>query len=191
MGGASRWSGHLDDMPVAGWGYGAPANNRIADFQALLYGHMATYQSRGTFHSTEQLSSLGEGLYREFLNWGDPPPPLDGAAPAGAAGTAAGPQRRRLRDATHGPPPLTYYGAENDVSFCIVTEVLAARLTRWQLVFEDSYRPMSTPGGGRSPSGSVAGRRGAGLPPTPASPWRPRLSPAAPSHTTSQCRPLA
>ena len=38
-----------------------------------------------------------------------------------------------------------YYAAEQDVSFCIVTAVLVARLTRWQLVLEDSYRPEYDP----------------------------------------------
>ena len=36
-------------------------NNATQDFLELLYGHMATYQSRGSFHSTEQLSFLGSG----------------------------------------------------------------------------------------------------------------------------------
>merc|ERR1712232_1474331 len=45
----------------------------------------------------------------------------------------------------HGEPQPGYYRNENDISFCIVTEVLAARLTRWQLVLEDFYR-MSAPG---------------------------------------------
>ena len=72
IGGASRWQDHLDDMPTAGWGFGALANNRTEYFLALLYGHMATYQSRGTFHATEQLSFQGEGLYRAFLHWNDP-----------------------------------------------------------------------------------------------------------------------
>lgn len=131
VGGASRWSTHLDDMPVAGWGYGALSHNRTQDFNALLYGHMATYQSRGSFHATEQLSYLGEGLYRSFLHWKDPLPnpnsTVQGKSPpveAAAAGELGG-----------------YYSAEQDISFCIVTEVLAARLTRWQLVFEDFYRP--------------------------------------------------
>lgn len=98
-------------MPTAGWGYGALTSNRTQDFLALLYGHMATYQSRGTFHATEQLQWIGEGWYRSFLHW---PNPVENA--------------------------YGYYAQENDVSFCIVTEVLMARLTRWQLVFEDFHR---------------------------------------------------
>eukprot|EP00039_Didymoeca_costata_P008920 m.118671 g.118671 ORF g.118671 m.118671 type:complete len:968 (-) comp14284_c0_seq3:101-3004(-) len=125
VGGASRWSTHLDDMPTAGWGYAALASNQTENFQAFLYGHMATYQSRGTFHSTEQLSFLGTGLYRGFLSWVDPPPTQE-------VGETQRPETSNL---------LGYYAPENDVSYCIVTEILAARLSRWQLVFEDIYRP--------------------------------------------------
>lgn len=114
LGGTSRWSSHLDDMPTAGWGYGAITNNKTLDFLALLYGHMANYQSRGTFHSTEQLSFQGEGFYRNFLHWPNPP------------------------DFSSNNP--NYYGQENDISFCIVSEIIVARMTRWQLVFEDIYR---------------------------------------------------
>jgi len=117
IGGASRWGNWLDDMPVTGWGYGALVNNHTDDFLALLYGHAATYQSRGTFHSTEQLGFQGDGWYRHFLHWPNPKP--NESQPVG----------------------LQYYGNENDVSFCIVSQVIIARLTRWQLVFEDFYRP--------------------------------------------------
>jgi len=117
IGGASRWGNWLDDMPVTGWGFGALVNNQTDNFLALLYGHAATYQSRGTFHSTEQLSFQGEGWYRHFLHWPNPKP-----------------------NATY-HAGLQYYGNENDVSFCVVSEVIIARLTRWQLVFEDFYRP--------------------------------------------------
>ena len=94
--------GWLDDFPSAGWAYGALTNNRTGDFLALLYGHMATYTSRGSFHATEELDFRGEGAYRSFLG----------------------------QDASGGG------GAEVDVSLCVVTAVLVARLTRWQLVFE-------------------------------------------------------
>jgi len=125
VGGASRFEGWLDDMPTAGWGYGALTNNRTADFQALLYGHAATYQSRGTFHSTEQLAWMGEGWYRDFLHWPNPPPNGTGARSPVIGGNQTA---------------LEYYANENDVSFCIVSEVLIARMTRWQLVFDDHYR---------------------------------------------------
>jgi len=126
VGGASRWQDHLDDMPVAGWGFGALLANRTADFHALLYGHSATYQSRGSFHTTEQLSFLGTGLYRDFLHFTDPPviPPTFGS---------------NDRVVTSKNLGAGYYSAEQDISFCIVTQILTARLTRWQLVFEDIF----------------------------------------------------
>ena len=153
VGGASRWEDHLDDMPTLGWGYGAITSNRTADFQALLYGqaavpefsrrgctapcssrlvrrHMSTYQSRGTFHSTEQLSFLGEGRYRKFLHWDDPSPDERGASSRPNAATG-----RPARAARAG-----YYSPEQDISFCIVSQVLTARLVRWMLVFDDVYR---------------------------------------------------
>jgi hypothetical protein len=43
-------------------------------------------------------------------------------------------------DLLNSPLGLGYYGPENDVSYCIVSNILVARLTRWQLVFEDYYR---------------------------------------------------
>jgi hypothetical protein len=42
IGGANRFMGWLDDMPTAGWGYGAIANNATDYFLGLLYGHMAS-----------------------------------------------------------------------------------------------------------------------------------------------------
>jgi hypothetical protein len=130
LGGASRFANRLDDMPTAGWGYGALTNNRTEDFLTLLYGHMANYQSRGSFHSTEQLAFRGEGWYRDFAHWPNPPPNSSGQA--------------LLKDAAS--VGVGYYGNENDVSFCIVSEILMARLTRWQLVFEDFYRPSAGQG---------------------------------------------
>jgi hypothetical protein len=47
------------------------------------------------------------------------------------------------------PLGLGYYANENDVSYCIVSNILVARMTRWQLVFEDYYRatnPSAAPG---------------------------------------------
>ena len=116
------WQDHLDDMPVAGWGYGALLANRTSDFHALLYGHMSTYQSRGSFHTTEQLSFYGSGLYRNFLHFADPPVIPNDIAPSGSS---------------HHDLSAGYYSPEQDISFCIVTQILTARLTRWQLVFEE------------------------------------------------------
>jgi hypothetical protein len=121
---------------------------------------MATYQSRGSFHSTEQLSFLGEGNYRSFLHFSDPAPPPSDTVPRSSPG---GHHRTRVKTSTssagakadsrtaggaterRGPSGVSvteggYFGAEQDVSFCIVSEVLVARLTRWQVVFEDWER---------------------------------------------------
>ena len=46
----------------------------------------------------------------------------------------AAPEAARMRSS------VGYYGPENDISFCIVSEILVARMTRWQLVLEDAYR---------------------------------------------------
>jgi hypothetical protein len=67
LGGASRFMDHLDDFPSAAWGYAALTNNMTEDFIALLYGHAATYSSRGTFHATEQLRFESDGdAYRNY-----------------------------------------------------------------------------------------------------------------------------
>ena len=159
IGGASRWTDRLDDMPTVGWGYGALTNNRTDDFHALLYGHMATYHSRGSFHTTEQLSFLGEGRYRSYLHWPDPTPDptLDfapGFVPRSEIGSVGGSVERGGRrvgagaGAGAGVGERTtcvgcvggYYGNEQDISFCIVSQVLMPKLTRWMLVFDDGYR---------------------------------------------------
>ena len=67
LGGAARFMDHLDDFPSSSWAYAALTNNQTADFLALLYGHMATYSSRGTFHATEQLQIESDGdAYRHY-----------------------------------------------------------------------------------------------------------------------------
>lgn len=139
--GASRWSTHLDDMPVMGWGYSALLHNLTTDFHALLYGHAATYQSRGSFHATEQLSFLGEGLYRSFLHFQDPLPPASCDSWPGHHAASDDKPTQSAQD--HKPLQAVgdYYAPEQDVSYCIVTEVLGARLTRLQLLLEDLYRP--------------------------------------------------
>jgi hypothetical protein len=85
-------------------------NNATQDFLELLYGHMATYQSRGSFHSTEQLSFLGSGRYRGFLHIKDDVP---GGAPDADdnAVTVAGGGFVEEDDRTG------YNGGENDISF--------------------------------------------------------------------------
>ena len=132
LGGANRFMDHLDDMPSAGWEFGALVQNKTSDFLALLYGHAATYQSRGSFHSTEQLSFEGSGRYRKFDNIPDPPPFDDGVVAAAAAAATESSSVGATAAAQ-----TTYNGLENDVSFCIVSNILVARMTRWQLIMED------------------------------------------------------
>lgn len=132
VGGANRFEGWLDDMPSVGWGWGALANNKTDDFLGLLYGHMATYQSSGTFHSTEQLSFHGSGRYRGFNRQADPAPyPSSASAAVHEPVAERGPER----------VGLGYNSAETDISFCIVSNIIVALLTRWQLVMEENVGP--------------------------------------------------
>ena len=130
VGGANRFEGWLDDMPTAGWGYGALANNATGYFLGLLYGHAATYQSPGTFHSTEQLSFHGGARFRDFLHIHDPAPDTSMTRGNGLSLDQSGSSASDVGRAR-------YNGVENDVSFCVVSNILVARMTRWQLIFED------------------------------------------------------
>lgn len=70
VGGITRWTGHLDDMPAGGYALAALRLDRLADFNTLLSGHSALYQSRGVFMATEQLGIEGSnksGGFREYL----------------------------------------------------------------------------------------------------------------------------
>lgn len=136
LGGANRFLDHLDDMPSVGWGWGALANNRTDYFLALLYGHMATYQSAGTFHSTEQLSIMpGSGRYRELGKVTDPapwePPPSPNENISDVIGEMTAERVARLG----------YNSAETFISYCIVSNIIVALLTRWQLVMEENVGP--------------------------------------------------
>jgi hypothetical protein len=46
-------------VPAIGYALSDVALDRVSRYNLLLFGHMANYQSRGTFHSTEQLSLFG------------------------------------------------------------------------------------------------------------------------------------
>ena len=148
VGGANRFMGWLDDMPTTGWGYGALTSNRTGDFLALLYGHMATYHSRGTFHTTEQLSYQGQGRYRDWLHLVDPPlprSPFFSEAPLAEALPATESDATGVRALSKrgGPPAaagLGYYSSENDISYCIVSGQLIPKMVRWMVVFDDFYR---------------------------------------------------
>lgn len=127
-------------------------NNRTQDFLELLYGHAANYQARGTFHSTEQLSFMGTGRYRGFLHIKDPAPgsPLDASmmtpmTPASLSSSSASSSspsslsdgRRMDGQQVEVRDGLGYNGGENDISYCIVSNILVAHMTRWQLIMED------------------------------------------------------
>lgn len=114
----------------AGWGYGALINNRTSDFQELLYGHMANYQSRGSFHSTEQLPYVGSGRYRSLGS-------LKDVSPYGPDATTSSRQLSSSKNEDQSHVAMRYNGAETDISFCIVSNILVARMTRWQLILEE------------------------------------------------------
>jgi hypothetical protein len=59
LSGMTRFQDHLDDMPAIGYAKADAALDRVPHFNLLLFGHIANYQSRGTFHATEQLSLYG------------------------------------------------------------------------------------------------------------------------------------
>lgn len=95
---------------------------------------MASYQSRGSFHSTEQLSFRGSGRYRELLNIHDPPwSPNASSTEIDSVANAP----NRTQQPVQAAAGAAYNGQEVDVSFCIVSNILVARLTRWQLIMED------------------------------------------------------
>ena len=56
----------VDNIVIASKKVTQPQPNQTQDFLELLYGHAANYQSRGTFHSTEQLPFTGTGRYRDI-----------------------------------------------------------------------------------------------------------------------------
>eukprot|EP01063_Lacrimia_lanifica_P032366 TRINITY_DN551_c0_g2_i1.p2 TRINITY_DN551_c0_g2~~TRINITY_DN551_c0_g2_i1.p2 ORF type:complete len:888 (+),score=332.25 TRINITY_DN551_c0_g2_i1:49-2712(+) len=61
LSGINRYADHLDDMPSVGYALTDLLHNRLESFWALLFGHTANYQARGTFGSSEQLAYLGDG----------------------------------------------------------------------------------------------------------------------------------
>ena len=64
LSGMTRYTDHLDDMPAIGYAVSSLAADRIPQFLLLLYGHMANYQGRGSFFTTEQQS-----LYQGSARW--------------------------------------------------------------------------------------------------------------------------
>jgi len=57
--GTTRFSGHLDDWPYAGYAYGLLLRDRVRHYLLGLYGDLATHRMRGTFTAYEQVSIRG------------------------------------------------------------------------------------------------------------------------------------
>lgn len=56
LSGMTRYTDHLDDMPASGYAHSAVSLRRTESYQALLFGHIANYHSRGSYNAPEQLS---------------------------------------------------------------------------------------------------------------------------------------
>ena len=65
--GMTRYEDHLDDMPAEGYAHSAISLGRTESFQALYFGHIANYQSRGVFNAPEQLSLYGDGVRGKYF----------------------------------------------------------------------------------------------------------------------------
>ena len=55
LSGTTHFEGHLDDMPSAGYAWSSLIFDRTLSFWNLLYGHMASYASRGAMSASEQV----------------------------------------------------------------------------------------------------------------------------------------
>ena len=68
LSGMTRYTDHLDDMPAVGYAASTAMLDRVTTFNLLLFGHIANYQSHGTYHATEQLSLYGSAPsnFREY-----------------------------------------------------------------------------------------------------------------------------
>lgn len=79
----TRFRTHLDDMPAAGYAYSAAATNRTRPFISLLFGHIANYQSRGSFNAPEQLGfNAGGDSFRALLSPGTGEADIDACVPS-------------------------------------------------------------------------------------------------------------
>lgn len=59
--GTTRFAGHLDDWPYAGYAYGLLLRDRVRHFLLGFYGDLAVHRMRGTFTAYEQVSIRGLG----------------------------------------------------------------------------------------------------------------------------------
>lgn len=79
----TRFRTHLDDMPSSGYAYSSVATNRTRSFNSLLFGHVANYQSRGSFNAPEQLGfDVGDDGYRALLGPGVGETDIDTCGPS-------------------------------------------------------------------------------------------------------------
>ncbi len=59
--GTTRFSGHLDDWPYAGYAYGLMHRDRVRHYLLGFYGDLAVHRMRGTFTAYEQVAIRGLG----------------------------------------------------------------------------------------------------------------------------------
>jgi len=59
--GTTRFSGHLDDWPYAGYAYGLLHRDLVGHYLLGLYGDLAVHRMRGTFTAYEQVAIRGLG----------------------------------------------------------------------------------------------------------------------------------
>jgi hypothetical protein len=57
--GTTRFSGHLDDWPFAGYAYGILLRDRVRPYLLGFYGDLAMHRMRGTFSGYEQVAIRG------------------------------------------------------------------------------------------------------------------------------------
>ena len=113
LSGMTRFLDHLDDMPAEGYAYSAMDLSRVDSFQALLFGHMANYHSRGVFNAPEQMSLYGDGVKGRW--------------------TYSDSYRAYLKNGTTGSSDL-------DIDFCLPSTTLPATMVRWMTLFEERDR---------------------------------------------------
>ena len=107
LSGMTRFRDHLDDMPANGYAFSAIATDRVPSYLSLLFGHLANYQSRGTFNAPEQLGLYGDGGSNAVKTYSDSYRQMLGAG-----------------------------SMEVDINMCVPSTMLGAHMLRWMLVFE-------------------------------------------------------
>ncbi|NLF67840.1 MAG: hypothetical protein GX575_02170 [Candidatus Anammoximicrobium sp.] len=67
--GTTRFQGHLDDWPYAGYGYGLLLRDRVRHYLLGFYGDLAMHRMRGTFTAFEQSSIRGPAGRRYLADY--------------------------------------------------------------------------------------------------------------------------